>query len=59
MNMPPESPQEPDSRRMVVIGLLVTAVLVAGSLLLFYKLRAMSELQDCVMQGRSNCAPVD
>jgi hypothetical protein len=59
MNMSPESPQEPDSRRMVVIGLLVTAVLVAGSLLLFYKLRAMSELQDCVMQGRSNCAPVD
>lgn len=59
MKMPPESPQEPDSRRMVVIGLLVTAILVAGSLFLFYKLRAMSELQDCVMQGRSNCAPVD
>jgi hypothetical protein len=34
-------------------------VLVFGGLLLVYKLKAMSELQDCVMQGRTNCAPAD
>jgi hypothetical protein len=57
--MQPEYPREPDSRHMVAIGLLVIAVLVAAGLFLVYKLRAMSELQDCAMQGRSNCAPID
>ena len=57
--MPPEYPREPDSRRMVAIGLLVVALLVAGGLFLVYRLRAMSDLQDCAMQGRSNCAPLD
>jgi hypothetical protein len=57
--MQPEQPPEPESRRAVAIGLLVVAVLVGAGLFLVYKLRAMSDLQDCVMQGRSNCAPVD
>jgi hypothetical protein len=34
-------------------------MLVLGGLFLVYKLKAMSELQDCVMQGRTNCAPID
>jgi len=51
----PQEPREPDSRRMVAIGFLVIALLVAGGLFLVYKLRAMSDLQDCAMQGRSNC----
>ena len=33
--------------------------LVLGGLLLVYELKKTSELQDCVMQGRTNCAPVD
>jgi hypothetical protein len=57
--MPPEYRREPDSRRRVAIGLLVVALLVAGGLFLVYRLRAMSDLQDCSMQGRSNCAPLD
>jgi hypothetical protein len=28
-------------------------------LFLFYALRDVSQRQDCMMQGRSNCAPVD
>jgi len=30
-------------------------LLVFGGLLLFYALRDTSNLQDCVMQGRTNC----
>jgi len=57
--MQPEDPQEPDPRRMVAVGLAVIAMLVAGGLLIVHKLREMSELQDCAMQGRSNCATID
>ncbi len=44
---------------MVAVGFLVIALLVAGGVFLAYKLRAMSDLEDCAMQGRSNCAPVN
>jgi len=42
----PQEPREPDSGRMVAIGLLVIALLVAGGLFLVYKRRAMSDLAD-------------
>jgi hypothetical protein len=32
---------------------------VLGGLFLVYTLKKSSDIQDCVMQGRSNCAPVD
>jgi hypothetical protein len=51
----PQEPPEPDSRRTVAMGFLIIALLVAGGLLLVYKLRAISQLEDCAMQGRSNC----
>jgi len=47
------------SRRAVLIGLVVVLLLVFGCLYLVYALRDASKLQDCVMQGRSNCAPVE
>jgi hypothetical protein len=34
-------------------------VLVLGGLFLYYKLKRMSDLQDCVMQGRTNCVTID
>jgi hypothetical protein len=43
----------------VLLGLAVVLLLVFGGLLLFYMLRDASQRQDCVMQGRSNCAPVE
>jgi hypothetical protein len=43
----------------VLIGLLVCLLLVLGGLFLVYALRDTSQMQDCVMQGRSNCAPVE
>ena len=41
------------------VALVLLAVLVGGGLYLVYRLRASADMQDCVMQGRSNCAAVD
>jgi hypothetical protein len=40
------------------IGLLAVVVLVVGGWLLMRQLAADAKLQDCVMSGRKNCAPV-
>lgn len=47
------------SPRAVLLALAVILLLVLGCLYLFYMLRDVSQRQDCMMQGRSNCAPVD
>ena len=47
------------SPRAVLLALAVILVLVLGGLFLFYGLREVSQHQDCMMQGRSNCAPID
>ena len=49
----------PPSRRRAVIGLIVVLVLVVGGLLLVRVLQHMSRIQDCVLSGRSNCAPIE
>jgi hypothetical protein len=61
----PRSTDEPENRRPsdprlpALIGLLVTVLLVLGGVLLIHVLRRASRLQDCVMSGRTNCAPID
>ncbi len=58
---PPElssDPPPPDGRRGAVIGLLVVVLVVLGGLALAHVLRSMSRVQDCVMSGRTNCAPI-
>jgi hypothetical protein len=50
---------EPDSRRAAVIGLLVTLLLVILGLILVKVLGDSGRLQDCVMSGRTNCAPIE
>jgi hypothetical protein len=54
----PRDPQEPDRRRSALIALLAIAVLVAGGLYVVRVLRSSAQLQDCVMSGRTNCAPI-
>ena len=51
--------QDAHSHRAAIVGLIVCLVLVLGGLFLVYKLKEMSALQDCVMEGRTNCAPID
>jgi hypothetical protein len=60
--MPEQEPklnEDTYSPRAVLLALAVILVLVLGGLFLFYGLREVSQRQDCMMQGRSNCAPVD
>jgi hypothetical protein len=55
----PENRRAPDPRLPALIGLLVTVLLVLGGVLLIHVLGRASRLQDCVMSGRTNCAPID
>jgi hypothetical protein len=57
----PEPPDSSDSHspRAVLIALGFVLLLVFGGLYLVHTLRDSSNLQDCVMQGRSNCSPID
>ncbi len=54
-----EEDQEPESRRGALIGLLIVVALAIAAYYLFTALRQNGELQDCVMSGRKNCAPID
>jgi hypothetical protein len=48
-----------NSQRAALLGLAVCIALVLGGLFLYYKLKRTSDLQDCVMQGRTNCVTVE
>jgi hypothetical protein len=52
-------PARPRSRLGPILGLVALVVLVGGGWLLVRQMIADSKLQDCVMSGRKNCAPVD
>jgi hypothetical protein len=57
---PPQNDPEPEgNRRGAVAGLVLAAVLLAVGLWLAREIRSSSQIQDCVMSGRSNCAPID
>ena len=59
------TPQEPpddgggNSRRGALIGLVVTALLVVAGYYLMTTMRDQGRMEDCLMSGRSNCAPID
>lgn len=55
---PPEPDEEPQSRRGALVALAVVVVLVIGGILLSQALHSTGRLQDCVMSGRTNCAPI-
>jgi hypothetical protein len=56
---PPEDPEVPDSRRGALIGFGIVVLLIVGGLVLAHVLRGTAQVQDCVMSGRTNCAPID
>jgi hypothetical protein len=55
----PRNPRTPDSRWPALLGLLVALLLVLGGIFLIRVLGSAARLQDCVMSGRTNCAPID
>jgi hypothetical protein len=57
MTEPPEDDDAPP-RRGALIALLLVAALAVGGLWLSQHLAAVGRLQDCVMSGRTNCAPL-
>jgi hypothetical protein len=55
----PEPPRLPDPRRTALLGLIVTLLLVVLGVLLVRVLGRAARLQDCVLSGRTDCAPID
>ena len=55
----PDESEDPDSRRGALIGMGVVLLLIVGGLVLARELRNTAQLQDCVMSGRTNCAPIE
>jgi hypothetical protein len=55
----PQRDEDFYSRRVFVIGVIVCVLLALVSLYLLLELHDRSQLEDCVMQGRSNCIPLD
>ncbi len=56
---PPESDDHPPNRRGAMFALLAIVILVVLGFVVARTLHKTSRLQDCVMSGRSNCAPVE
>lgn len=50
---------EPESRRGALIGLAVVLLLVVVAYFLVTALRENASMEDCLMSGRRNCAPID
>jgi hypothetical protein len=55
----PENPRARDPRWPALLGLLIALLLVVGGVFLTRVLGRAARLQDCVMSGRTNCAPID
>ena len=47
-----------NTNRGPLVALIVVVLLVVGGLWLSSRIRSSSDMQDCVMSGRSNCAPI-
>jgi hypothetical protein len=56
---PGDNGHDQDSRRPAVIGLIVVLVLVVVGYFLVTALRQNSAMEDCLMSGRRNCAPIE
>ena len=59
MSGPDDDGREPDPRRAALLGLAVVLALVVAGYFLFTALRQKAQLEDCLMSGRRNCAPIE
>jgi hypothetical protein len=56
--MPADTDADRARARSNIVALAVAAMLVLAGWLLVQKLGQTSRLQDCLMSGRTNCAPI-
>ncbi len=54
-----EDTDTPESRRAAWIVLVVAIALAVGGFFLIQALRDSANMQDCLMQGRTNCVIID
>ena len=59
MSEPGDDENGPDPRRAALLGLAVVLALVLVGYFLFTALRQNAQLEDCLMSGRRNCAPIE
>jgi hypothetical protein len=46
-------------RSAALIGLIIVLALAIAGVVLVRELRERSRLEDCLMSGRTNCAPIE
>jgi hypothetical protein len=49
----------PDRRKAALIGVVAILALAILAVVLVRELGKQSKLQDCLMSGRTNCAPIE
>jgi hypothetical protein len=59
MAEPSDEQQDGHSRSGALIGLVIVLILVVVAVYLVHALRKEGQLEDCLMSGRSNCAPIE
>jgi hypothetical protein len=59
MSQPQNDGPEPDSRQAALIGLAVVLLLVVAGYFLVGALQRNADMEDCLMSGRRNCAPIE
>lgn len=58
MTQPPDDHGGGPNRIAALFGLILIILLVVAALYLVQALRRESQLEDCLMSGRRNCAPI-
>jgi hypothetical protein len=48
-----------DRRSAALIGLIIILALAIAGVVLVRELREQSRMEDCLMSGRTNCAPIE
>ena len=61
MEHPRYDPGDDDDERRTraLAGVAIILLLLVLALFMTQKLRAVSDLEDCLLAGHSNCAPID
>jgi hypothetical protein len=49
--------RKPNTRGLLV-AIAAVVILLIGALILIRELRSSARLQDCLLSGRTNCAPI-